>query len=141
MRLKELVNSSFAPLLAVVFVLSVTIAMYSQVTGATLSGTITDPSGGAIPGAQISVTNTATGINQEFQADSAGYYAAPNLAPGTYEVKVTAQGFSRTISTMTLAVGAQQQLNISMKVGEASQTVEVTGALQQIDLASSTLTG
>ena len=141
MRLKELVNSSLAPLLAVVFVLSVTIAMYSQVTGATLSGTITDPSGGAIPGAQISVTNTATGINQEFQADSAGYYAAPNLAPGTYEVKVTAQGFSRTISTMTLAVGAQQQLNISMKVGEASQTVEVTGALQQIDLASSTLTG
>jgi hypothetical protein len=88
----------------------------------------------------VPVTNTATGINQEFQADSAGYYTAPNLAPGTYEVKVTAKGFNTTISTMTLAVGAQQQLNIPMKVGETSQTVEVTGALQQIDLASSTLT-
>src|SRR6202022_679461 len=115
-------------------------SVYCPVTGATLSGTITDSSGGVIPGAQISVTNTSTGINQEFQADSAGYYTAPNLAPGTYEVKVTAKGFSTTISTMTLAVGAEQQLNIPMKVGEASQTVEVTGALQQIDLASSTLT-
>jgi len=139
--LVKIVTGSAAALLVAVFMLFGAIPVYCQVTGATLSGTITDPSGSAIPGAQISVTNTATGINQEFQADSAGYYAAPNLAPGTYEVKVTAQGFSRTISTMTLAVGAQQQLNISMKVGEASQTVEVTGALQQIDLASSTLTG
>jgi hypothetical protein len=135
-----MIEGSLAALLAVVFVLSVNIAMHSQVTGATLSGTITDSSGGVIPGAQISVTNTATGINQEFQADSAGYYTAPNLAPGTYDVKVTAKGFNTTISTMTLAVGAQQQLNIAMKVGEASQTVEVTGALEQVDLASSTLT-
>src|SRR6202162_3272619 len=139
--LRKIINGSLAPLLlAVVFILSVAIAMYSQVTGATLSGTITDSSGGVIPGAQISVTNTATGINQEFHADSAGYYAAPNLAPGTYEVRVTAKGFNTTILTVTLDVGAQQQLNIPMKVGETSQTVEVTGALEQVDLTSSTLT-
>jgi hypothetical protein len=52
-RKKKVINASLAPLLAVVFTLSLAIAMYSQVTGATLSGTITDPSGGAIPGAQI----------------------------------------------------------------------------------------
>jgi hypothetical protein len=136
----KIVKSSVAALFAVVFMLFGVISVYCQVTGATLSGTITDASGGAIPGAQISVTNTATGINHEFQADSAGYYTAPNLAPGTYEVRVTSKGFTTTISTMTLAVGAEQQLNIPMKVGETSQTVEVTGALQQIDLASSTLT-
>jgi hypothetical protein len=110
-RLK-IAKVSGAALFAVVFML------FGAIYGATLSGTITDSSGGVIPGAQISVTNTATGINQEFQADSAGYYTAPNLAPGTYEVKVTAKGFSTTISTMTLAVGAEQQLNIPMKVGE-----------------------
>src|SRR5579872_4695160 len=115
--------------------------MFSQVTGATLSGTISDSSGGVLAGAQISVTNTATGINKDFQTDSAGYYSAPNLAPGTYEVKITAAGFNTSVSTVTLAVGAQQQLNIPMKVGDTSQTVQVTEAVPQIDLTSSTLTG
>ena len=129
------------PLIVIVFDLSLAVSMYSQVTEATLSGTISDPSGGVIPGAQISISNTATGISKEFQADTAGYYTAPNLAPGTYEIKVTAKGFNTAVSTVTLAVGAQQQLNIPMKVGETSQTVQVTAATQQIDLTSSTLTG
>src|SRR6202171_653978 len=130
-----------APLVVIVFSLSLTASMYSQVTGATLSGTISDPSGGVIPGAQISIRNIATGISKDFQADSDGYYTAPNLAPGTYEVRVTAKGFNTVVSTITLAVGAQQQLNIPMKVGEASETVRVTLAAPQIDLTSSTLTG
>jgi hypothetical protein len=138
--LGRVVNGSVAVLLVVVLTAFGAVSAYSQVTGATLSGTITDSSGGAIPEAQISVTNTATGIKQKFQADSAGYYAAPNLAPGTYEVRVTAKGFNTAILTATLDVGAQQQLNIPMKVGETSQTVEVTGALEQVDLTSSTLT-
>jgi len=107
-----------APLIVIVFSLSLAVSMYSQVTGATLSGTISDPSGGVIPGAQISIRNTATGSSKDIQADSDGYYTAPNLAPGTYEVKVTAKGFNTTVSTVTLAVGAQQQLNIPMKVGK-----------------------
>src|SRR6202171_6404223 len=117
-----------APLVVIVFSLSLTASIYSQVTGATLSGTISDPSGGLIPGAQISIRNTATGMNKDFQADSDGYYTAPNLAPGTYEVRITAKGFNTTILTVTLAVGAQQQLNIPMKVGETTQTVQVTQA-------------
>src|ERR1700682_5661860 len=138
-NLRTLANI-IVPLIVIVFDLSLAVSMYSQVTEATLSGTISDPSGGVIPGAQISISNTATGISKEFQADTAGYYTAPNLAPGTYEVRVTAKGFNTTILTVTLDVGAQQQLNIPMKVGEASQTVEVTGALEQVDLTSSTLT-
>src|SRR5882672_6835177 len=130
-----------APLVVIVFSLSLTVSIYSQVTGATLSGTISDPSGGLIPGAQISIRNTGTGISKDFQADSDGYYTAPNLAPGTYEVRVTAKGFSTVVSTVTLAVGAQQQLNIPMRVGETTQTIQVTQAAPQIDLTSSTLTG
>ncbi len=53
-----------APLVVIVFGLSLTVSMYSQVTGATLSGTISDPSGVVIPGAQISIRNTATGISR-----------------------------------------------------------------------------
>src|SRR6266446_5258742 len=124
------------------FCLVVSLPLHAQVTGATISGTITDASGGVIVGAEISVRNTATGINRNTTTDSAGFYTVPNLNPGPYEVKVTARGFTTALqSNLTLAVGAQQQLNIPMKVGETSQTVQVTEAAPQIELTSSTLSG
>src|SRR4030088_2686961 len=124
------------------FCLMVSLPTHAQVTGATISGTITDASGGVIVGAGISVRNTATGIIRNTTADSAGFYTVPNLNPGPYEVKVTAMGFTTAVqSNLTLAVGAQQSLNIPMKVGETSQTVQVTEAAPQIELTSSTLSG
>src|SRR6266567_6914641 len=122
------------------FCLMVSLPLRAQVTGATLSGTITDATGGVIAGADISVRNTATGIVKNTTADSAGFYTVPNLVPGPYEVKVTAKGFTTALqSNLTLAVGAQQQLNIPMKVGETSQTVQVTEAAPQVELTSSTI--
>src|SRR5713101_9779339 len=79
----------------------------AQVSGATLSGTITDPSGAAIAGAKLSITNTATGITRDVTTDSAGFYSAPNLLPAPYEVTAGASGFSTTKqSGITLTVGA-----------------------------------
>src|ERR1700674_6043693 len=122
--------------------LIVSVPLHAQASGATISGTLTDASGAVIAGAEISVRNTGTGITRNTTADSAGFYTVPNLNPGPYEVKVTARGFTTAVqSNVTLAVGAQQQLNIPMKVGETSQTVQVTEAVPQIDLTSSTLTG
>jgi hypothetical protein len=102
---------------------------------------VTDASGAVIANAQVSIRNTATGISKDTTTDSAGFYAAPNLPAGPYEVKVTAAGFNTLVTNVTLAVGAQQTLNVPMKVGETSQTVQVTEAAPQIDLTSSTLTG
>jgi Carboxypeptidase regulatory-like domain/TonB-dependent Receptor Plug Domain len=114
----------------------------AQVTGATLSGTVTDASGAVISGAQISIKDSATGITHDVTSDTAGLYTAPNLIPGSYEVKVSASGFSTAVqSNLTLGVGAQQQLNFSLKVGQASTTVEVTEAAPQVDLTSSALSG
>jgi hypothetical protein len=128
--------------LAFVFCFTVSVPVHAQVTGATLSGTVTDASGAVIAGAEVSVRNTATGITKDTTTDSAGLYSIPNLIPGPYEVKVTAKGFSTAVqSNLTLAVGAQQSLNIPLKVGETSTTVQVTEAAPQIDLTSSTLTG
>jgi hypothetical protein len=132
----------FALFAVLVFSLSFAVSTYSQVTGATLAGVVTDPSGSVIAGAQVSATNTATGISKEATTDSAGLYTLPNLQAGNYEVKVTAAGFATAVQpNLSLAVGAQQSLNIAMKVGETSQTVQVTEAAPQIDLTSSTLTG
>jgi Carboxypeptidase regulatory-like domain/TonB dependent receptor/TonB-dependent Receptor Plug Domain len=129
------------PLIVIIVSLSLAVPVYAQVTGATLSGTISDSSGSVIPGAQVSIRNAATGITKDVLADSDGYYTAPNLAPGSYELRVTAKGFNTVVTTVTLAVGAQQQLNVPMNVGEISQTIQVTQVAPQIDLTSSTLTG
>src|SRR6202022_2624410 len=124
------------------FGLFAAVAAHSQVTGATLAGTVTDPSGATVPGAQISVKNNATGVTREVTSDSSGLYTVANVIPGDYEVRVSAKGFSTAKhSGVSLAVGQQQQLNFSLKVGETSQTVEVTGAAPQIELTSSALTG
>src|SRR6202022_595193 len=117
------------------------VPVHAQVTGATLSGTVTDASGAVIAGAQVSAKNAATDIAKDTTTDSAGVYTIPNLPAGPYEVKVTAKGFNTAVSKVTLAVGAQQTLNVPMKVGETTQAVQVTEAAPQIDLTSSTLTG
>ena len=110
----------------------------AQVAGATLSGTVSDPSGAAIAGADVSILNTATGVVRSLTTNPVGYYSAPNLLPGSYEVIVKAQGFSSTKeSGIGLEVGAEQVLNVPLKIGEATQVIEVTGGAQLVQLSSS----
>jgi hypothetical protein len=112
----------------------------AQVTGATLSGTITDPSGSVIAGADVSIKNTGTGIVRSVTTDSAGLFSVPNLDPGTYEVTISSPGFNKAVqSNLTLSVGQQQTLNIALKVGEATQTVTVNESAPSVELTSATL--
>jgi hypothetical protein len=118
------------------------VVAHAQVTGATLSGTISDPSGGVVAGATVSATNTATAITRDTTSDSAGLYTIPNLVPGPYDIKVAATGFSTSLqSGLALAVGQQLQLNFGLKVGNTATTVQVTEAAPQIELTSSALSG
>ncbi len=112
----------------------------SQVTGATLSGTVADPSGALISGAQVSIKNTGTTITRDVTTDSGGFYSAPNLQPGNYEITVSASGFAKIVnSNIDLAVGAQKTMNFSMRVGQSTQTVEVTGNLPAVELSTATI--
>src|ERR1700730_14056344 len=114
--------------------------VYAQVAGATLSGTVTDQSGGVVPRAGISIKNIATGVTRDSTADSAGFYSAPNLLPGTYEVTAAAAGFSSEAQTgITLRVGAQQVLHFTLRVGQVAQTVEVAGEAPTVQLAPSSI--
>src|SRR6202007_1582079 len=96
----------------VLFSLLVSAPARAQVAGATLSGTVTDPNGSGGPNATVSIKNTATGIVREVTTDAAGFYSAPNLTPGGYDVTISAPGFSTQVQKdITLTVGAQHALH------------------------------
>src|SRR5690242_19148204 len=77
----------------------------AQVTGATLSGTVTDASGAVIPGVMIAIKNRATGVVRNATADEAGFYTAPNLLAGVYDITASAPGFNTVSQTnISLAV-------------------------------------
>jgi outer membrane receptor protein involved in Fe transport len=106
----------------------------------TINGTISDPSGGVVPNAQVVVTNTGTQIATRVTTNAQGFYTAPNLPAGTYQVAASAPGFSSSLAGgIDLTVGAQQTVNLALRVGQTSQTVEVTGAAPTVELTSSTL--
>src|SRR5882762_1873724 len=113
---------------------------YAQVSGAMLTGTVKDSSGAFIPNAQVAIMDVATAVTRTVSPGSSGLYTAPNLLPGNYEIRVTATGFSTQVQKgVTLTVGAQQVLDFTMKVGQMSQTVEVTTEAPTVELTSSEL--
>jgi len=112
----------------------------AQVAGATLSGLITDSSGAGIPSATVSVKNVSKGAVREVPTNGDGFYSTPNLLPGTYDVTVTAQGFSSVVQKgITLTVGAQQALNLSLKPGQVKELIEVTSAPPDVQTTTSTM--
>ena len=113
---------------------------YAQVAGGTLTGTVGDTSGAVIPDAQISIKNVATRLTRNMASDTAGFFTAPNLLPGTYEITISSPGFTTQVRTgINLQVGAQQVLNITMQVGQVNEKVEVTGAAPVVQLATSSI--
>jgi hypothetical protein len=127
---------------ALALLLLSSIRVHAQVSGATMTGTVSDASGAIIPNAQISIKNVATGEVRTVTTNAAGFYTSPNLLPGSYEVTASAQGFSTEVrSGITLTVGAQQVLNMSMRVGQISEKVQVTGEAPAVQLANSTISG
>ena len=118
----------------------IAIGAYAQVTGGTLTGSVTDSSGLVIPGARVSIKNAATGVTRDVTTDAAGFYTAPNLIPGTYDVSATASGFAAELRTgITLTVGAQQVLNLTLRVGAVTEKVEVAGQAPTVQLATSSI--
>ncbi|HZI58820.1 MAG TPA: TonB-dependent receptor, partial [Verrucomicrobiae bacterium] len=110
----------------------------AQVAGGTISGTVKDPSGAVVTGASITITNEATGVARNVAANTDGLYTAPNLLPGTYELKCTATGFRTEVRRgVLLTVGATQVLDVTMQVGTTGETVVVTSEVPAVQLGTS----
>jgi hypothetical protein len=106
----------------------------AQETRATLTGRVSDPSGAIIPGAQITITDSGTGTVTHAVANHAGVYNVPFLDPGTYTIAVSAPNFENFVHK-GLILQTEQTLteNITLNVGEVSQTVTVEGATPLVD--------
>src|ERR1700688_2182051 len=140
LRTRERIGASFLTWGLVGLTLLFSAPARAQVTGATLSATVTDASGGIVPQAQISIKNVATAVTTTSTSDAAGFYSAPNLLPGSYEMSASAPGFSTEVrSGLTLTVGAQQVLNFTLRVGQLTEKVEVTGEASAVELVSSSI--
>jgi len=141
-RAKKLGVFSGLGVLAIVCMFLYSPNLYGQLAGAQLSGSVTDPSGAAIPGAQVEIKNTANGSVRAVTTDSSGFYSAPNLSPGNYDVTVSAKGFKTTVRTgIDLTVGSEQSLNVPLEVGQVTQRVTVSGAPPSVQLTSPTMSG
>ncbi len=107
----------------------------AQTSGAgTITGTVTDANQAVIPGAQVTVTDTDTGVAHVFSSNEAGIYTAPFLLPGHYQIDATAPNFNKVETTgINLQVGQVLTVNLTLKVSSASTTVEVSGTNQILD--------
>jgi hypothetical protein len=133
--------SFFLAVFALLLSLGLAPRLKAQVVGATLSGTVTDPSGAALLNTEVSIRNKATGVTRVVVTNADGVYSAPNLTPGDYVVSAKAAGFATDTSNLTLIVGAQQTLNLTMRVGEVTEQIVVTGEAPSMNLTNSEIGG
>ena len=108
---------------------------YSQLAGSgSIAGSITDPSGAVVPGADVRIRNTDTGVELKIGTTDAGLYTAVFLPPGHYEVQAGKKGFATVLrKDLTLQVGQTLTINMALSVATAQQEVTVQGAAPIVD--------
>jgi hypothetical protein len=118
----------FLPLLLIVLMLLPQMAA-AQGNQGSLRGTISDPTGAVLAGVQVTVTSEATGVSKTATTNSTGFYSADALTPGNYSVRATKEGFAQTtIEHIAVDPGQTRESSLSLKIGVATQQVEVTAA-------------
>jgi hypothetical protein len=111
----------------------------SDIGGAALTGTVTDPSGASVPAAKVSAVNTGTGFARATETSEEGIYRFSGLPVGSYDVTVDAKGFKSTKRTaVPLQVGAAITLDVKMEVGNAQETVSVEAEVSVVETTRTT---
>src|ERR1700724_4488298 len=109
----------------------------AQVDRAVLEGAVTDPAGAVVVGASVKIQAGDTGLSQEQQTNSNGYYRFPGLAVGRYTVTVTVTGFkTHVIEQVVVQVGQTRTLDIKLAVGAVAEKVEVKASDEPENRAS-----
>src|SRR5580692_3282836 len=101
----------------------------AQGTTGSITGTVSDASGAAVPGATVTITQTSTNDVHTATTSDSGFYTVPQLPPGKYRVSIEKGGFNRfEQNDITLVINQTAQINAELRVGSAQEVVTVTGA-------------
>jgi hypothetical protein len=126
--------------LLLVTLLALSSALFAQTSTGEVNGTVTDPNGAAVAGATVKLINQATKIETQATPNESGYFIFVNVQPGTYSLRVEAKGFKAAeIPGFVVGVSQTTTQNVSLTVGEVSQTVEVAANAELIQSSSSEL--
>jgi hypothetical protein len=132
-------NQKLWVILSALLILTTPWVAAQQSTG-TLAGTISDETGGVLPGADITLTNVENGSTRDAITDDTGQFRVTNLAPGEYELRAQLPGFQTAVrSGIVLNVGRSPSLNITLSVGSVSEEVIVTGDAPLVDTLTSSV--
>ena len=124
-------------ILAAIVLATVSTLGYGQAissNGGSIQGTITDPSGAAIPGASIILTSPDTGLTRTLKSDSAGFYSIGPLNPGSYVLDITAANFQHLKVTTVVRTGTSTSGNEKLTIGSEGTTVEVNAGQLQVNV-------
>src|SRR5580704_6763553 len=136
-RLNKFITAALPRALVVVlcsFLLSFTIPdAFAQATTGSLGGVVTDPSGAVIPGAEVTATEIATGVQTKVTSNADGVYSIPRLKPGLYNLEFQKSGFKRQqFQQITLNLGASVTIDAVLQTGELTETITVTAAGEEL---------
>lgn len=114
----------------------------AQTTNATITGIVTDATGGVIANANVTATNVASGVSRTVTTNEAGLYTLASMLPGTYELKVSNQGFKTKVQTnLVLETGAVVKVDMQLEVGSVTESVEVTAAAPMLQTQETSVAG
>ena len=118
----------------------VSVPLKAQVSGARIAGTVSDGTGAIIVGANVTIKNAEDGFTRELVTNRSGFYSTPNLAAGRYIVTASAKNFKTEIRTgIALTVGGDIEVNFTMIIGDAGESIRVEGAVPGIETNEATL--
>ena len=113
---------------------------FAQQGNGSISGTVTDSTGAVVPGANMTATQTATGLTLKTVTSGEGTYVFPSLAPSVYNISVTTPGFEGyTENGLQVRADAALTVNVSLKTGSTTQTISVNAQAAQVDTTTGTL--
>ena len=116
-------------------------AIYGQAPTGTILGTVTDETGAVIPNATLTITNRATGIARSVVTNSEGFFSAPALPAGQYELRGEVQGFKTVVRQAEVEIGRSTTVNIPLSVGTSKEVVNVEAATAQINYENHEIQG
>ncbi|HZS09800.1 MAG TPA: TonB-dependent receptor [Blastocatellia bacterium] len=123
------------------FLLITTAIAFGQATGGRVSGTVTDAAGAAIPSANVTITNKATGQVLTTQTTATGSWHFPNLAVGSYTVTISASGFKTSMREAVVALNQESTVGVMLQTGDVTGSADVTASSEALLQTDSSQTG